>query len=288
MKPCKTVCKPGKVCNPKTGRCINDPDKDKDASSKTPQQTLVCPKKLHLDDDEFMASLKKSLKAYYKYGERSNEKLKILHSYISCALKHTFTKYHMPDVVIRSLPMREDRVVGEFYDKNVDITIRHNSHPYGLVSVKFIMSNYKQNENNYFENLIGESLNLKAKNKYRLFWFILVTFREIPYFKNNHFLQTLQKFDKTKYAALADNKNNTPLLPDNISITLINNNDTFMHPSSIPDMSDTDVDEYVDKLVKPKGFLSVSDQLNFFRNLEVFTLKTIANIVNSSSDYGRS
>jgi hypothetical protein len=53
-------------------------------------------------------------------------------------------------------------------------------------------------------------------------------------------------------------------------------------------MSDTDIDEYIDKLIKPNGFLSIPDQLNFHRNLEVFTLKTIANIVDSSSDDGRS
>ena len=64
MKPCKTACKQGKVCNFKTGRCINDPktakDKDKDEKSSTKtSDTLVCPKRLHLDDDEFMVSLKK-------------------------------------------------------------------------------------------------------------------------------------------------------------------------------------------------------------------------------------
>jgi len=285
MKPCKTVCKPGKICNTKTGRCIKDPTEPKVAKQQNHMPTtLVCPRNMLLDNDEFLRALKSSLRAYYKHGERSNEKLKILHSYISCALKHMFEKFHMPDVVIRSLPMREDKVAGEFYNKNVDITVRYKSQPYGLVSVKFVMSNYKQNENNYFESLLGECINLKAKSKFRNFWFILITFDDIPYFNKNHFLKTLQKFDQTKYSALINNKERSTLLPDTVSITVLKNKHSMVHPSKLDNTSNATLNQYIESILSHHHTIMHSaDQLDFFHNLELFTLKTITNIKTASN-----
>ncbi len=48
-----------------------------------------------------------------------------------------------------------------YYPKALDITIFSNKKPIVTVSFKFVTSNYAQNSNNYFENLLGETANIK-------------------------------------------------------------------------------------------------------------------------------
>src|SRR5205085_422457 len=46
--------------------------------------------------------------------------------------------------------------------------------------IKFIMSNYRQNSNNYFENMLGETANIRTNNV--LYFQIVICFSRSPYF----------------------------------------------------------------------------------------------------------
>ena len=48
--------------------------------------------------------------------------------------------------------------------KNLDIAVFENKKIIATVSFKFVTSNYKQNANNYFENLMGETANIRRQN----------------------------------------------------------------------------------------------------------------------------
>lgn len=229
--------------------------------------------------DELLAIIKESFKKYYEHGERSNEKLKVLHGYIACCI---YSRIHALDnsiaegITIKSLPGREDRVSGSFYDKNVDITIKYNHKVYGVVSVKFIMSNYKQNENNYFENLLGECINLKLSNPERHFWYVMFTFDKIPYFNKTHNVTRYDKFDSRKYDKLSSEQN-ANLLPDDISVSVVHINQKVLHPNKIDKlMSSQDLEAYVNSIVKDK--IKKEDMLDFFKHLDIFCLKIIADI----------
>ncbi|MCY4418452.1 MAG: hypothetical protein OXB93_01220 [Cytophagales bacterium] len=58
---------------------------------------------------------------------------------------------------------KEDKIKGFLYDKTIDIAVWKEK-IVGGIAVKFITSNYKQNSNNYFENMIGETFNIRAYN----------------------------------------------------------------------------------------------------------------------------
>lgn len=54
------------------------------------------------------------------------------------------------------------KVKGKYYDKDIDITVTKDNKPVMCIGIKFITSNYKQNTNNYFENMMGETANIQA------------------------------------------------------------------------------------------------------------------------------
>jgi hypothetical protein len=79
-----------------------------------------------------------------------------------------------PKYIVKSLGHGgEHRLEGKYYPKNLDITIfkKTNKAPQTqdseclvTISFKFVTSNYAQNSNNYFENLLGETANIRRVN----------------------------------------------------------------------------------------------------------------------------
>lgn len=146
---------------------------------------------------EFNKVLKESFISYLKTGERSNEKLKILHGFINEVLSNKISR---EDFVITSLTNNSDskeiKVEGLYYNKNVDITITNkktNSVVCG-VAVKFIMSNYSQNSNNYFEQMIGETANIRGKKI--PYYQIFIIDDIVPYFSNGKIVGGIKNWEK--------------------------------------------------------------------------------------------
>jgi len=65
----------------------------------------------------------------------------------------------------------------------LDISIFKNQKIIATISFKFITSNYKQNSNNYFENLLGETANIRRVNIG--FAHFLVLRAHTPYYDKN-------------------------------------------------------------------------------------------------------
>ncbi len=106
----------------------------------------------------FLGALKETYKAYRKYGARSPKKLVPIHSWFAKEIVSGLDKNYS----VRSFGYDgEYTVEGKYYLKRVDITIFNAGKPVTTVSLKFVMSNYKQNSNNYFEQLLGETANIK-------------------------------------------------------------------------------------------------------------------------------
>ena len=59
--------------------------------------------------------------------------------------------------------VRKVGFIGRYINKNVDIVIYKRTVIAGI-GVKFVMQNYSQNSNNYFENMLGETANIRSKN----------------------------------------------------------------------------------------------------------------------------
>jgi hypothetical protein len=132
----------------------------------------------------FLDKVKESFRLYLDTGARSNEKLKPIHSFIADALKQELND---PELTFCSLrPGQrggEKSVAGRYMDKNVDIAVCRGDTVLGAVGFKFVMSNYKQNSNNYFENMLGETANIRCN---RIPYFqVLVLLKELPYYDNS-------------------------------------------------------------------------------------------------------
>ena len=115
-----------------------------------------------MNNFQFLTVLKKSFIAYLQTGARSNKKLEILHGAISRDLCERINdeKYS-----ISSLGYgigKERKIIGRYVDKKVDITVCENNIPIAGIAVKYVMSNYSQNSNNYFENMLGETANIRS------------------------------------------------------------------------------------------------------------------------------
>lgn len=71
-----------------------------------------------------------------------------------------------------------------YIDKMEDITIQHKGKDVGGIAIKFVMQNYSQNSNNYFENMLGETANIRCNS--------------IPYFQVFIILDKLPYYNKQK------------------------------------------------------------------------------------------
>ena len=115
-----------------------------------------------MNNSQFLAILKKSFITYLQTGARSNKKLGILHGAISEDLQKRLNNRAYS---VHSLGYgigKEHKINGRYLDKTVDITVTENGKPIAGIAVKYVMSNYSQNSNNYFENMLGETANIRC------------------------------------------------------------------------------------------------------------------------------
>ena len=133
-----------------------------------------------MNNTEFLNILKQSFITYLRTNPRSNEKLKVLHGAISSDLQGRLND----DIYsIMSLGFgcgREGVINGRYDKKNTDITIYENAVAISGIAVKYVMSNYSQNSNNYFENMLGETANIRCKHI--PYFQIFIIFDLLPYY----------------------------------------------------------------------------------------------------------
>lgn len=155
--------------------------------------------------EEFLEALSETFKAYNEYGARSNKKLLPVHQWIAKTIQNKLgNKFQVTSLGYGG----EYRLEGKYYPKTLDITVKSNNKPISTISLKFITSNYKQNANNYFENLLGETANIRRVNIG--FAHLLVLRAHTPYYDKNKGnlrgnlkkTEILTQYDLSKYVKL--------------------------------------------------------------------------------------
>lgn len=152
----------------------------------------------------FLEATKKSFITSLETGPRSNEKLKVLHGFIAEDLQNRLGK----EYIVKSLGFKdgkEEKITGRYMDKNVDITVIKNKKKIAGVAVKFVMSNYSQNSNNYFENMLGETANIRSHNTPYFQIFILP--EKLPYYKQDRTIskwETITSNNVDKYIKISE------------------------------------------------------------------------------------
>lgn len=132
-----------------------------------------------MDNHKFLQIIETSFIKFLKTHPRSNKKLVILHGAIAGDIKNKLGK----EYEVKSLGVgkgKEGKLDGRYMGKIVDILISKNENDIAGIGVKFVMNNYSQNSNNYFENMLGETANIRTNNKE--YFQILVLPDEMPYY----------------------------------------------------------------------------------------------------------
>ena len=134
-------------------------------------------------DNKFLSAISESFKAYNKKGgARSTKKLIPIHKFLSETILNKLGK----NFTIKSLGVadgKEATLDGKYYCKDLDIAIFKKDKIVSTISFKFVTSNYKQNANNYFENLMGETANIRRQGVG--FAHFLVLRGHTPYYSKN-------------------------------------------------------------------------------------------------------
>jgi hypothetical protein len=163
-------------------------------------------------NQSFLETITLSFKEFLISSARSNKKLKVLHGQIKNDLENLLKDIKGVNLIsLDENTTSEDQLNGRYYSKKVDISIRKEGKILGAIGVKFVMNNYKQNSNNYFENMLGETANLRSAGI--PYFQIFILFDKMPYFEkdkrqNKKWLKNWEKIsEKThlkKYIKLSE------------------------------------------------------------------------------------
>ena len=125
------------------------------------------------------------------------------------------------------------------------------------------MQNYSQNSNNYFENMLGETANIRTTNC--PYFQIFIILDKLPYYQNNG---TIKKWEKItehnmqKYSVLAK---------DNIEQFMHTPNKTLIYVVHVsPDISEETKtkEEYMNYYNKHKNKLCIKESENEYKELK--------------------
>src|SRR3989338_5989799 len=156
-----------------------------------------------MNNNQFLQITKQSFLKFLKTHSRSNKRLIVLHGAIAKDIKDKLGDEYK----IKSLGLgegKEGKLDGRYMEKTVDILISKNRNDLAGIGVKFVMNNYSQNSNNYFENMLGETANIRTNNKD--YFQILILPDEMPYYNKNGKIKKWEKITDhniEKYLALS-------------------------------------------------------------------------------------
>ena len=157
-------------------------------------------------NQQFLDIILTSFKEFINRGtSRSTAKLKPLHG----AIANDIAQLLGGNYKVWSQGYGNDKeksIDGRYINKKVDITIEDSrtSKPVAGIGVKFVMQNYSQNSNNYFENMLGETANIRTANCPYIQIFIILD--KLPYYENSGTLKKWEVFsdhNMSKYSKLS-------------------------------------------------------------------------------------
>ena len=150
-----------------------------------------------MNNTEFLRTLQDAFATFLSTGSRSNQKLKILHKKIANDILSLLGNEYS----VKSLGVNDDKeakLEGKYFDKNVDITFFRKdgkkSVAIAAIGVKMVMQNYAQNSNNYFENMMGETANIRS-NKIPYFQILAIP-DQLPYYNDKKVITNWEGFSK--------------------------------------------------------------------------------------------
>lgn len=207
-----------------------------------------------MTNSDFLSTIRCSFEEFLVSGtSRSTKKLKPLHGAIAKDIAgrlgdgYTVVSQGWGDD-------REEEMQGRYINKKVDITVMKGNEAVAGIGVKFVMQNYSQNSNNYFENMLGETANIRANN--HPYFQVFIIFDKLPHYdraKNINAWETITAHNIEKYRTLSR---------DNIETFFHAPNKTLMYVVHIPDNEKLrTLKEYLDYYRNEKFEMILSDRV---------------------------
>ena len=108
----------------------------------------------------FIDTLVNCVDLYFTHGARSSKKVDEFHRYIANSITEFIKLKNLEDIYHVKLEQKIAAVNSTGY-KKCDIVVFKQNKPFIIMPVKLVMTNYKQNDNNYWETLTGELHHIK-------------------------------------------------------------------------------------------------------------------------------
>ena len=189
-----------------------------------------------------------------KYSKRSNKRIIPLHTFLGNNISKNI-KY-------------EVKLKGLFNDKNVDLYSDYIKTAY---EVKLIVCNYKQNSNNYFENMIGATINLK-QNGYRVVQLVFIP-KYLPHFNKEGILKSIEYIsdrDIQKYEKLMRKRN---YCPDNLLLCVFDTgNEEYLKNNIDNKLNNNELYESYNISIVSKFNKDIQTFMDEYGNIEKFIL----------------
>ncbi|MBS2126414.1 hypothetical protein J8J04_01785 ['Fragaria x ananassa' phyllody phytoplasma] len=147
--------------------------------------------------NNFNEELIQEIKISFKFAvsknnnNRSSHKVNNIHNTIAKHLEKLLgSEYNIvTETISKTTHNKKDKntkIKGRYNEKKVDIAIKrkHDNKIISGIGIKFPLSSFQKNKNNYFENMLGETANIRSNN--------------IPYFQIMILLQQIPNFSSKK------------------------------------------------------------------------------------------
>lgn len=209
-----------------------------------------------MNNQEFLGKIKEAFDMFLVTGSNSNAKLKILHGAIAKDLQNRLGENYK----VHSLGFgdgKEVKMTGKYMNKNVDIAIERDGEIILAVALKFIMQNYSQNSNNYFENMLGETANIRMTDK--PYCQIVILPSKVPYYKDGGELkkvEVIQEHHIEKYIEISN---------DDIGISYHTPNKTLFYLIDLPTIPNTvkNKTEYKEYYINNNDFIITTSENDY-------------------------
>lgn len=115
-------------------------------------------------NETFLLAVQEAHRRTRKHGSRSTRRIKVLHGWVQKEIERRLGAKYEIQGLSDDDDSKEAKVEGWYYPKNVDVLVSRDGKALGVVSFRMVNSNYRQNANNYFENQMGETANLRKND----------------------------------------------------------------------------------------------------------------------------
>jgi hypothetical protein len=145
--------------------------------------------------ETLLEAIRQSYALYFTHGARSSKKVDYFHGFIKSTIDNFLERHHLTSSHKCLLEHNVDSYNSKG-QKKCDIVVLRDSVPIIVLPVKLVMTNYKQNKNNSWENLTGELVHLHWKNPALKLIPINVLLNHPPYLSSE---KIITRYEKVTY-----------------------------------------------------------------------------------------